>query len=406
MSRSSAARPGPAGVRRQRGRAPRRSSRAPRAARARRGGRRRESPPSATSRAASCCRANASRACSTRAAVPRACRRSPPHDLYDGAAPGAGIIAGIGRVDGREFVIAANDATVKGGAYFPMTVKKHLRAQEVALHNRLPCIYLVDSGGAFLPMQDEIFPDREHFGRIFFNQANHVGGRHRADRGRHGLLHRGRRVRPGDERRDGHRARPGHDLPGGPPLVKAATGEEVTAEELGGGDLHARRSGVADHLADDDAHALQIVRSIVATLRPAPRALGVAPCRGAGRRPGAALRRRAADAAPPTTRARSSLASSTARAGTSSRRCTRRRSSAASPTSTAIRSASLPTRACCSPTAPARPRTSSRSATSAACRCCSCRTSAASWSAGRRGRRDRRDGAKMVAAVSTRGCRS
>ncbi len=133
--------------------------------------------------------------------------------MYGGGAPAAGVIAGIGRVSGRETVIVANDATVKGGTYYPMTVKKHLRAQEIALENRLPCLYLVDSGGAFLPMQDEVFPDRDHFGRIFYNQARLSGARHPADRGRARVLHRRRRLRPGDERRGRHRARPGHDLP-------------------------------------------------------------------------------------------------------------------------------------------------------------------------------------------------
>jgi len=190
-------------------------------------------------------------------------------ELYDGAAPAAGIVTGVGVVEGRRCVVVANDATVKGGTYYPMTVKKHLRAQEVALHNRLPCVYLVDSGGAFLPMQDEVFPDREHFGRIFFNQATMsergipqiacvmgsctAGGAYVPAMSDECVIVRGQ----------------GTIFLGGPPLVKAATGEEVSAEELGGGDVHARTSGVVDHLADDDAHALEIVRSIVATL-PAP----------------------------------------------------------------------------------------------------------------------------------------
>ena len=190
------------------------------------------------------------------------------HGLYDGEAPAAGIITGIGRVSGRECVVVANDATVKGGTYYPMTVKKHLRAQEVALQNRLPCIYLVDSGGAFLPMQDEVFPDREHFGRIFYNQANLSKAGIAADRRRPRLVHRRRRVRAGDERRGVIVRDQGTIFLGGPPLVKAATGEVVTAEDLGGGDLHSRVSGVTDHLADDDAHALQIVRQIVGTLGP------------------------------------------------------------------------------------------------------------------------------------------
>ncbi|HEV7934034.1 MAG TPA: carboxyl transferase domain-containing protein [Actinomadura sp.] len=190
--------------------------------------------------------------------------------MYDDEAPGAGIITGIGRVSGRECVIVANDATVKGGTYYPVTVKKHLRAQEIALHNNLPCLYLVDSGGAFLPRQDEVFPDREHFGRIFFNQATMsargipqiaavlgsctAGGAYVPAMSDEAVIVRGQ----------------GTIFLGGPPLVKAATGEVVTAEELGGGELHARTSGVTDHLADDDAHALRTVRDIVGTLGPRP----------------------------------------------------------------------------------------------------------------------------------------
>ncbi len=190
------------------------------------------------------------------------------HGLYDDAAPGAGIVSAIGRVAGRECVIAANDATVKGGTYFPMTVKKHLRAQEVALHNRLPCIYLVDSGGAFLPLQDEIFPDREHFGRIFFNQANLSAAGIAQIAAVMGSCTAGGAYVPAMSDETVIVREQGTIFLGGPPLVQAATGEEVTAEELGGGDLHARRSGVVDHLAADDLEALQIVRSIVATLGP------------------------------------------------------------------------------------------------------------------------------------------
>jgi 3-methylcrotonyl-CoA carboxylase beta subunit len=185
-------------------------------------------------------------------------------------APGAGAVAGIGRVSGRLCMIVANDATVKGGAYFPLTVKKHLRAQEIAAENRLPCLYLVDSGGANLPHQAEVFPDRDHFGRIFFNQANMsaqgipqiacvmgsctAGGAYVPAMSDETVIVRGT----------------GTIFLAGPPLVKAATGEVISAEELGGADTHGRRSGVVDHVADDDAHALQIVRDIVATL-PAPR---------------------------------------------------------------------------------------------------------------------------------------
>jgi len=188
--------------------------------------------------------------------------------MYGGDAPAAGIITGVGRVSGRECVVVANDATVKGGTYYPITVKKHLRAQEVALHNRLPCVYLVDSGGAFLPRQDEVFPDREHFGRIFYNQATMsslgipqiaavlgsctAGGAYVPAMSDEAVIVRDQ----------------GTIFLGGPPLVKAATGEVVSAEELGGGDLHSRVSGVTDHLAADDGDALRIVRSIVATLAP------------------------------------------------------------------------------------------------------------------------------------------
>jgi 3-methylcrotonyl-CoA carboxylase beta subunit len=190
------------------------------------------------------------------------------HGLYDGDAPGAGIVTGVGRVSGRECVIVANDATVKGGTYYPMTVKKHLRAQEVALHNHLPCIYLVDSGGAFLPRQDEVFPDREHFGRIFFNQATMSSNGIPQIAAVMGSCTAGGAYVPAMSDEAVIVKEQGTIFLGGPPLVKAATGEEVTAEELGGGDLHSRTSGVTDHLAEDDAHALQIVRRIVATLGP------------------------------------------------------------------------------------------------------------------------------------------
>src|SRR5437667_278773 len=191
-------------------------------------------------------------------------------ELYEDAAPAAGIVTGIGVVEGRECVIVANDATVKGGSYFPLTVKKHLRAQEVAEQNRLPCLYLVDSGGAFLPLQAEVFPDREHFGRIFFNQARlsaagipqiavvmgscTAGGAYVPAMSDETIIVRGT----------------GTIFIGGPPLVKAATGQDVTAEELGGADVHTRRSGVADHHADDDEHALALARQIVRHLASPP----------------------------------------------------------------------------------------------------------------------------------------
>jgi 3-methylcrotonyl-CoA carboxylase beta subunit len=186
--------------------------------------------------------------------------------LYDGEAPGAGMVTGIGLVEGVECMLVANDATVKGGTYFPMTVKKHLRAQEIALENRLPCLYLVDSGGAFLPMQDDVFPDREHFGRIFYNQAqlsargipqialvmgsSTAGGAYVPAMSDETVIVKGT----------------GTIFLGGPPLVKAATGEEVTAEELGGAEVHTVTSGVADHFALDDEHALAIGREIVRSL--------------------------------------------------------------------------------------------------------------------------------------------
>src|SRR4051794_9746989 len=186
--------------------------------------------------------------------------------MYDGAVPSAGILTGIGRVGGRECVIVANDATVKGGTYYPLTVKKHLRAQEIARANRLPCVYLVDSGGAFLPMQDEVFPDRDHFGRIFFNQATLSALGIAQISAVMGSCTAGGAYVPAMSDETVIVAGEGTIFLGGPPLVKAATGEVVTAEELGGGEVHARKSGVVDHLASDDAEALAIVRSIVATL--------------------------------------------------------------------------------------------------------------------------------------------
>jgi 3-methylcrotonyl-CoA carboxylase beta subunit len=190
------------------------------------------------------------------------------HGLYGDVAPGAGIITGVGRVSGRECVVVANDATVKGGTYYPMTVKKHLRAQEVALHNNLPCVYLVDSGGAFLPQQDEVFPDREHFGRIFYNQATMSAKGIAQIAAVLGSCTAGGAYVPAMADEAVIVKDQGTIFLGGPPLVKAATGEVVTAEDLGGGALHSRTSGVTDHLADDDLHALRIVRRIVATLGP------------------------------------------------------------------------------------------------------------------------------------------
>ncbi len=195
-------------------------------------------------------------------------------DLYDNGAPAAGIVTGIGRVSGREVVIVANDATVKGGTYYPMTVKKHLRAQQVAMDNRLPCVYLVDSGGAFLPLQADVFPDREHFGRIFYNQARMSAERIAQVAIVMGSCTAGGAYVPAMSDESVIVKGTGTIFLGGPPLVKAATGEEVTAEELGGADVHTRLSGVADYFAEDDEHALHIARTIVSTLhtvkRPIP----------------------------------------------------------------------------------------------------------------------------------------
>ncbi len=187
-------------------------------------------------------------------------------DMYDNKAPCAGIITGIGIIHGREVVIVANDATVTGGTYYPMTVKKHLRAQEIAMENNLPCIYLVDSGGAFLPMQDEVFPDREHFGRIFYNQAVMSSMGIPQISAVMGSCTAGGAYVPAMSDETVIVKGTGTIFLGGPPLVKAATGEEVTAEELGGADVHCRESGVADHYAHDDMEAIQITRNIVENL--------------------------------------------------------------------------------------------------------------------------------------------
>ncbi len=198
--------------------------------------------------------------------------------MYDGEVPSAGIVTGVGRVSGREVVIVANDATVKGGTYYPMTVKKHLRAQEVAEENRLPCVYLVDSGGAYLPMQDEVFPDREHFGRIFYNQARMSAAGIPQISAVMGSCTAGGAYVPAMSDEVVIVQGEGTIFLGGPPLVKAATGEEVTAEELGGADVHTRISGVADYFAEDDVHALAYVREIVANLNgESPVAAGRAP---------------------------------------------------------------------------------------------------------------------------------
>jgi 3-methylcrotonyl-CoA carboxylase beta subunit len=190
------------------------------------------------------------------------------NDLYEGEVPGAGMIAGIGRVSGRQCMIVCNDATVKGGTYYPMTVKKHLRAQEIALENQLPCIYLVDSGGANLPHQAEVFPDREHFGRIFFNQANMSAKGIPQIACVMGSCTAGGAYVPAMSDETIIVRNQGTIFLAGPPLVKAATGEVISAEELGGAETHGRKSGVVDHVAENDEHALTIVRDIVSTLQP------------------------------------------------------------------------------------------------------------------------------------------
>jgi 3-methylcrotonyl-CoA carboxylase beta subunit len=187
-------------------------------------------------------------------------------DMYENSVPAAGVVAGIGRVSGVECMIVANDATVKGGTYYPLTVKKHLRAQEIARENRLPCLYLVDSGGAFLPLQDEVFPDRDHFGRIFFNQANMSAAGIPQIAVVMGSCTAGGAYVPAMSDESIIVRNQGTIFLGGPPLVKAATGEVVTAEDLGGGDVHTRISGVCDHLAENDQHALAIARRIVGNL--------------------------------------------------------------------------------------------------------------------------------------------
>jgi len=194
------------------------------------------------------------------------------HEMYDGAAPSAGIISGIGLIHGREVLVVANDATVKGGTYFPMTVKKHLRAQEIALENRLPCVYLVDSGGAFLPLQDEVFPDRDHFGRIFYNQARLSGAGIPQIAVVMGSCTAGGAYVPAMCDESIIVREQGTIFLGGPPLVKAATGEIVDAESLGGAEVHCSVSGVTDHFAENDEHALGIARDIVLHLNRPPRA--------------------------------------------------------------------------------------------------------------------------------------
>src|SRR5689334_24869630 len=191
------------------------------------------------------------------------------HGLYGGDIACAGIVPGIGRISGRECVVVANDPTVKGGTYYPITVKKHLRAQEIAGENSLPCVYLVESGGAFLPAQDEVFPDREHFGRIFYNQARLSAAGVAQVAVVHGSCTAGGAYVPAMSDENVIVRNQGRVFLGGPPLVKAATGEDIDAETLGGADVHCRESGVCDHYAENDTHALAIARRIVARLKPA-----------------------------------------------------------------------------------------------------------------------------------------
>src|SRR5688500_3329911 len=197
--------------------------------------------------------------------------------MYADESPGAGIITGVGRVAGRECVVVCNDPTVKGGTYYPVSIKKHLRAQRVAEENRLPCVYLVDSGGAHLPSQDEVFPDADHFGRIFFNQANMSAAAIAQIAVVMGSCTAGGAYLPAMSDESIIVRNQGTIFLGGPPLVKAATGEVVTAEELGGGEVHARISGVVDHLAENDSHALGIARRIVGSLPPDARSSPLAP---------------------------------------------------------------------------------------------------------------------------------
>src|SRR6202007_1670769 len=196
------------------------------------------------------------------------------YGMYSDAAPGAGVITGIGRISGTECVIVCNDATVKGGTYYPISVKKHLRAQEIAEQNRLPCIYLVDSGGANLPNQDEVFPDRDHFGRIFYNQANLSAQGIPQIAVVMGSCTAGGAYVPAMSDETVIVRNQGTFFLGAPPLVKAATGEVVSAEDLGGGDVHTRISGVADQLAENDAHAIHLARRIVANLNRMPQVRG------------------------------------------------------------------------------------------------------------------------------------
>ena len=285
--------------------------------------------------------------------------------MYDDDAPGAGIITGVGRVEGRECMIVCNDATVKGGAYFPMTVKKHLRAQEIAEQNHLPCIYLVDSGGANLPHQAEVFPDREHFGRIFYNQAQMSAKGIPQIASVMGSCTAGGAYVPAMSDETIIVRKQGTIFLGGPPLVKAATGEEISAEDLGGAEVHARKSGVADHYAANDEHALAIVRSIIRTLhQPKPETVGIAEPREPLYNP----------------RELHGLVPRDVREPYDAREViTATRWSVVLRISTGCRSRSSPIMASCFPKARRRRRISLSLPTSAAHRSSSCRTSPASW---------------------------
>ena len=310
-----------------------------------------ERPANAMSPAASCCRANASTGCSTTAARSSSSRRSPPTACTTATRRAPGVIAGIGLVHGRHVMVISNDATVKGGTYYPMTVKKHLRAQEIALENRLPCIYLVDSGGAFLPMQDEVFPDRDHFGRIFFNQARMSAAGIPQIAAVMGSCTAGGAYVPAMSDETVIVRDQGTIFLGGPPLVKAAIGEIVTAEELGGGDLHARdlgghrppRRGRRARARDRARH-----RRDPAAAAAAPPGTCATP-REPARRSGRALRRRPHRRQPAVRRARGHRpARRRQRVPRVQERTTAPPSSPASRSSTATPSASSPTTACCS----------------------------------------------------------
>jgi 3-methylcrotonyl-CoA carboxylase beta subunit len=296
------------------------------------------------------------------------------YELYDGDAPSGGIVTGIGLVHGRHVMIVANDATVKGGTYYPITVKKHLRAQEIAAENRLPCVYLVDSGGAFLPMQDEVFPDREHFGRIFYNQARMSRDGIAQIAAVMGSSTAGGAYVPAMSDETVIVRNQGTIFLAGPPLVKAATGEVVSAEDLGGGEVHTRISGVADHLAENDEHALQIVRDIVATL-PENAPLNEQPVsEPADPRPGSML-----DVAPVALTDPYDAREIISRLVDGGEFHEFKKAYGETRAFTGIASASSQTMGCSSAKARSRVPTSSNCAISATRRSCFCRTSTGSW---------------------------